>query len=240
MNDGRSGRREQRVAFLMTRLSLPLILIGLAASPLFSAAAHAQDDDKGIYAVARAGMAVDPQQKIGSADDIVSAFDDKTKYKSGITGQIGAGYDFGMFRVEQTVGYTNLKAKGLDQDGFTGEGRNKAMSMTVAGYIDIPVSSFIIPYVGGGVGVTRVDARLSRTDDLTGIASSYSGKDWGMMWHADAGVGIRVAPKVMLEVGGRYSQASGLKFDGVSNGQDTVFKPKMRTLSGTLGVRYMF
>jgi opacity protein-like surface antigen len=224
----------------MTRLSISLALIGLAGLPLVSTAAHAQDGEKGIYAVARAGMAVNPEQKVSSTDDIVSAFDDNTKYKSGITGQIGAGYDFGMFRVEQTVGYTSLKAKNLDEDGFTGEGRNKAFSMSVAGYIDIPLTSMIVPYVGGGVGVTRVDASLSRTDGLTGIASSYAGKDWGMMWHADAGVGIRVAPKVTLEVGGRYSQASGLKFDGISDGQDAVFKPKMRTLSGTLGVRYMF
>lgn len=224
----------------MTRLSLAFGLIGLAGLPLLSTAAYAQDDERGIYAVARAGMAVDPEQKVDSADDIVSAFDDKTKYKSGLTGQIGAGYDFGMFRVEQTVGYTNLKAKNLEENGFTGEGRNKAFAMSVAGYIDIPVSSFIVPYVGGGVGITRVDASLSRTDDLTGIASSYAGKDWGMLWHADAGLGIRVSPKVTLEVGGRYSQASGLKFDGVSAGRDTVFEPKMRTLSGTVGVRYMF
>lgn len=224
----------------MTRLSLPLALIALASVPLFSATAQAQDDEKGIYAVARAGMAVNPEQKISSADDIVTAFDDKQKYKSGITGEIGAGYKFGMFRVEQTIGYTSLKTKNLDENGFTGEGRNKAFAMLVTGYVDIPVSSIIVPYVGGGVGLTRVDARLSRADSLTGVASSYAGKDWGMLFHADAGVGIRVAPKVVVEVGGRYSQASGLKFDGVSAGQDTVFKPKMRTLSGTLGVRYLF
>lgn len=224
----------------MTRLSLPLALVVLAGAPLFSATAHAQDTEKGIYAVARAGMAVNPEQKIGNADDIVTAFDDKQKYKSGITGEIGGGYKFGMFRIEQTIGYTDLKAKDLDENGFTGEGRNKVFAMSVNGYVDIPVSSFMIPYVGGGVGITRVDASLSRTDSLTGVASSYAGKDYGILFHADAGVGIRVAPKVVVEVGGRYSQTSGLKFDGVSAGQDTVFKPKMRTLSGTIGVRYMF
>lgn len=224
----------------MARFSLTSGLIGLAGLSLLPTAAHAQDDERGIYAVARAGMAVDPEQKVDSADDIVSAFDDKTKYKSGFTGQIGAGYDFGMFRVEQTVGYTSLKAKKLDEGGFTGEGRNKAFTMSVAGYIDIPLSSFIVPYVGGGVGITRVDASLARTDSLTGVASSYSGKDWGMLWHADAGLGIRVSPKVTLEIGGRYAQASSLKFDGLSAGQETVFEPKLRTLSGTLGVRYKF
>jgi opacity protein-like surface antigen len=226
--------------FQMTRLSFPIALIGLAGLPLLSTVAHAQDDQKGIYAVARGGMAVNPEQKVDSASDVIDAFDNKTKYKSGITGEIGAGYSFGMFRVEQTVGYTSLKAKNLDDNGSTGDGRNKAMSMSVGGYVDIPVSSIIVPYVGAGVGITRVDARLSQTNGTTGISSSYSGKDWGMLWHADAGVGIRVAPKVTLEVGARYSQTSGLKFDGISDGQDAVFKPKLTTLSGTMGVRYKF
>ncbi|MCI4588938.1 porin family protein [Sphingobium sp. BYY-5] len=225
----------------MMRYKTMLCFAGFLGLPVLSTSAHAQEDDKGIYAVARAGMAVSPDQKLDSADLPSSAtFDEKTKYKSGFTGELGGGYDFGMFRIEQSAGYMSLKAKGLNQDDFTGEGRNKAMFVQLGGYVDIPLSSMIEPYVGGGVGVARVDAQLSRSDSLLGTTSNYSGKDWGLLWHVDAGVGVKVAPKVTVELGARYTQVSSLKFDGVSGGQATTFEPTMRTISGTMGVRYKF
>lgn len=223
----------------MMRFTRALCLAGILGLPAIATTAHAQDDDKGIYAVARVGMAVNPDQKLDT-DAATSTFDDKVKYKSGFTGELGAGYDFGMFRIEQTAGYMSLKAKGLSGDDFSGDGRNKAMVVSLGAYVDIPTGSMIEPYVGGGAGIARVDASLGRSDDLLGTASSYAGKDWGLLWHVDAGVGIKVAPNVTVEVGGRYTQISGLKFDGVSDGSSAVYKPTMRTLSGTVGIRYKF
>ncbi len=223
------------------RYTTKMCLAALIGFPAMTTAAYAQDDDKGFYAVARAGVAVSPDQKLDSADLASgSTFDEKTKYKSGVIGELGGGYDFGLVRVEQAGGYMSVKAKGLNEDGFSGEGKNKAMFVALGAYVDIPTGTFIEPYVGGGVGVARVDANLTRTDDLLGTSSSYSGKDWGLLWHVGAGVGVKVAPKVTVEVGGRYTQISGLKFDGINAGQAAVYEPTMRTLSGTLGVRYKF
>ncbi|WP_185999979.1 outer membrane beta-barrel protein [Novosphingobium lindaniclasticum] len=217
-----------------------LSVAGALMLPAMATAAHAEDD-KGIYAVARVGMAVKPDQRFDDSDLPASAtFDDKTKYKSGFTGELGGGYDFGPVRVEQTGGYMSLKAKGLGDDDYSGSGRNKAMFASIGAFVDIPTGSIVEPYIGGGVGAARVDASLGRTDELLGDTSSYSGKDWGLLWHVDAGVGIKVAPKVTVELGGRYTQISGLKFDGVNNGVPAVYEPTMRTLSGTLGVRYKF
>ncbi|MGC4252358.1 MAG: outer membrane beta-barrel protein [Sphingobium sp.] len=223
------------------RFTKALCLAGFLGLPMMATSAQAQESDKGIYAVARAGMAVNPDQKLDSADLPSDAtFDEKTKFKSGFTGEIGGGYDFGLVRVEQASGYMSLKAKGLNGDDFSGEGQNKAMYVQLGAYIDIPTGTFIEPFVGGGVGVARVDADFMRSDNLLGTSSNYSGKDWGLLYHVDAGVGFKVAPKVTVEVGGRYTQISGLKFDGVSGGQAAVFEPTMRTLSGTVGVRYKF
>ncbi|MFT3964566.1 MAG: outer membrane beta-barrel protein [Sphingobium sp.] len=225
----------------MMRYKTALCVAGLLGLPAMATSAHAQEDDKGFYAVARVGMAVNPDQKLDSADLPSDAtFDEKTKFKSGFTGELGGGYDFGMFRIEQAGGYMSVKAKGLNGDDFFGEGRNKAMYVQLGAYVDIPTGTMIEPYVGGGVGVARVDANLTRTDDLLGTTSAYSGKDWGLLWHVGAGVGIKVAPKMTVEIGGRYTQISGLKFDGVSGGQPTVYEPTMRTLSGTVGLRYKF
>lgn len=217
--------------------------LGLAAAAVTIAApAYAQEDDTGgIYGVARAGASFQPKQTLdGSSFDLSETFDKKTEYENGFTGEIGAGYNFGMVRVEQTVGYTKHKPKGLDIDDFSGDGSFNAYNINLNAFVDLPVSKMFVPFVGGGVGISRVDAALARSDDTTGASSDYSGKDWGFLWHADAGIGVRVTPKATVELGARYTQISGLKFDGQNNGEAATFSPKISTLSGTLGVRYAF
>ena len=140
----------------------------IAGITVLPAPASAAEDGKGIYVVVRGGMSVKPDQKFDEADLPASTtFDQKTKYKSGVTGELGGGYDFGIFRLEQAGGYMSLDAKDLDDDGYFGEGRNKAMFVSLSAYIDIPLSRMVEPYVGGGAGIARVDATLSRTDDLS-------------------------------------------------------------------------
>jgi opacity protein-like surface antigen len=224
---------------LMSRITSLLPLLGLIALPLATPAAAQDDVEKGIYGVARVGGTFETKGKL---DENFGTFQDETKYNAGLTGELGAGYDFGMFRVEQTLGYSDLKINRdkVEVNGFTADGRTKMFKVDVAGYIDIPIHPTIVPYIGGGVGAARVESRLSRVDQFTGVASRYDGKDWGLLLHADAGVGIKVAPKVTVEVGGRYTWVNQLKFEGQSNGVNTVFEPKMSTISGTVGVRYAF
>jgi opacity protein-like surface antigen len=224
----------------MTRFVFASLLTAAAALPL-ATAAHAQETPtKGIYAVARAGASISTDQTFKDLTSS-SAFDKKTKYKTGITGEIGGGYDFGMFRIEQTVGYNSgkLDRKDAQSDGFTANGKTRSLSMSIAGYVDLPVSRMFTPYIGGGGGVARVKADLSRTNGL-GASSAYSGQDWGLMWHGDAGVGIEVAPKTTVEVGARYSQTSKLKFNGSNGVIATSYQPTLKTISGTIGVRYIF
>jgi opacity protein-like surface antigen len=201
------------------------------------------DPVKGIYAVARAGASVSSEQKF-DIDDLPSqsTFTDKTKYKTGVTGEIGAGYDFGLFRLEQTIGYmgNDLNAKDTALDGFAAGGRTRTYTVSINGYIDIPLHSVVVPYVGGGIGASRVEADLTRVGTTTGSGSSYSGKDWGMTFHGDVGVGVHVTPKATVELGGRYTQTGSLKFQGQNLGSAATFQPKLHSLSALLGVRYVF
>lgn len=218
-------------------------LLGLAAMAVAIAVpAQAQEEDgKGIYGVARAGASFQPKQTLdGSSFDLSDTFEEKTEYEKGFTGEIGAGYKFGIVRVEQTVGYTQHNPKGLDVGDLTGDGSFNAYNVNLNAFVDLPVSKVFVPFVGGGVGLARVDADLSRADEATGASSSYSGKDWGFLWHADAGIGVRVSSKATVELGARYTRISSLKFDGQNNGEAATFSPKMSTLSGTLGLRYNF
>lgn len=223
----------------MSRTITLLPLLGLLALPLATPAAAQADSEKGIYAVARVGGTFETKGKL---EDNFGTFQDDTKYKAGLTGEIGAGYKFRMFRIEQTVGYSDLKlnTEKASVDGFSANGRTKMFKVDVSGYIDVPVGGIITPYVGGGIGAARVESRLARFDQITGSSSSYDGKDWGLLMHADLGVGVKVAPKVTVEVGGRYTRITQLKFQGQSDGSATTFDPKMSTVSGNIGVRYAF
>lgn len=217
-------------------------LVCLATAATFAAPAYAQEEDgRGIYGVLRAGASFEPEQKQdGSGFDLSDTFDKSTKYKTGITGEIGGGYDFGMVRVEQTIGYTRHKPKNLDIDDLVGNGSFNAYNVNLNAFVDLPVSKVFVPFVGGGVGLARVDSDLVRSDSVGGSSSSYSGKDWGFLWHADAGVGVRLSSKATVELGARYTRISSLSFDGQNNGAAASFTPKISTLSGTLGLRYGF
>ncbi len=228
----------------MFRSILGYTLLGAAALTA-ATSAHAQeaDDSKGFYGVARVGASISPQSKLDPyGAPASSTLDEKTKYKTGITGELGGGYDFGMFRIEQTAGYTsnNLNVQDAEKGGYAASGRTRSFTVGVSGYLDIPMGRMITPYVGGGIGASRVEANLSRVSDASGTGSSYSGKDWGLQWHADAGVGVRVARKTTVELGGRYTQTSGLKFAGQSDGVATGYQPKLRSLSAMLGIRQNF
>lgn len=228
----------------MIRIASLSAVVCTVASTLLVAPAMAQDvPATGIYVVARGGASISSDQKFDlDALPGSTTFDRKTRYKTGVTGQIGGGYDFGMFRVEQTVGYTSndLDERDSRSGDLSSTGRSKSLSMTVAGYVDIPISGTIVPYVGGGVGAARVEAEQTRVNAATGQNSGYSGKDWGLLWHADAGVGINIRPKTTLEVGARYSQTSKLAFDGQDAGTSTTFEPTLRNISGTVGIRHIF
>lgn len=223
---------------MVLQKALPL----LAVSGLLATSAYAQEmNPTGIYGVARIGASITPKQKI-DLDNLSAAFPDDAKYKAGLTGEIGVGYDFGRFRIEQTVGYSrnDLKSGDLRDGGFDGDGRATALNVTVAGYVDLPITERIVPFIGGGVGAARVKSNLSAVDAVTRADSGFSGKDWGLLWRADAGAGYRLAPATTLELGVRYTEISKLSYEGVSAGTDALYKPKLSTVSATVGVRHVF
>lgn len=129
---------------LMSRTITLLPLIGLLALPLATPAAAQSDAEKGVYAVARVGGTFETKGKL---DRNFGTFQDETKYNNGLTGEIGAGYKFGMFRIEQTVGYSDLKlnSEKASVNGFSANGRTKSFKVDVSGYIDVPVGRMIVP-----------------------------------------------------------------------------------------------
>ena len=213
----------------MSTAKVCLPLLSLLVLPFATAQA---DETTGIYAVARAGAAFNPESKFDTHGlPGSSSFDDTLKYKLAPTGEIGAGYNFGSFRLEETLGYTSSNAKDIAS-------RARAYTLTISAFADIPVSQRVVPYIGGGMGAVRIDTQFTVPNDTTGLTGQLDSKSWGPFWHLDTGVGFHVASKLTLEVGVRYSQT--FKMKEIGNSDSFVEVSQLRGASALMGVRYVF
>lgn len=207
-----------------------------------SSPALAQEAQPGPYGVVRAGVAVDSDLRFRDDDRVApSTFPKNTDFKPGFNGELGAGYDLGAIRLEGTVGYSQVK---LDRKrsgaGFADDGRVRALNLGVSGYFDLPVSETVAPFIGGGIGASRVNARLARGVGVPVATSGFRDKDWGFQWHLDAGIGIKAGERTTVELGARYTRTSGLKFEGANGAAATDFRPRLSSTSVMLGVRQGF
>ncbi len=223
--------------------------IALAAIPaaVFAVPAAAQTaadpaSEVGPYGVARAGVAIDTDYRFRDADvPNGTRFSRDVDFGRGFAGEVGAGYDLGLFRIEGTVGYS---AANLDLDenvsGLSENGRLRSLTLGLSGYVDLPISANIVPYLGGGVGASRVDARQNRVAATPAAVTAFDDTDWGFNWHLDAGVGFNLTPATTVEVGGRYSRTTSLEFHGVGAGSAEGFRARLSSMSALLGVRQRF
>jgi opacity protein-like surface antigen len=97
-------------------------------------------------------------------------------HNSGVSIEAGLGYDFGQLRSEITYSYdTSLASSYSDYSGVYDYSpradvvKNNAL---VSLYWDIPLSTRLVPYIGGGIGYTALNA--SPSGQLGPIYTPYS------------------------------------------------------------------
>ena len=206
------------------------LLAGFAATIVVAAPAAAQQAEPGAYLVARAGLQVDsdvkPTQVLAKGQTVAKTtptLPRNVDHDAGFTGELGMGYDFGGIRLEGTAGYNtaNVNAKALSDKKYAGAGRTKSFDLGIAAYVDLLRDAPVKPFVGAGIGASRVNYSIDRhsVDKIPGALQPAVGiidKDWGFRWHLDAGINYDVAPKTSIELLGRYSQTSGMKIEGAA------------------------
>ncbi len=105
----------------------------------------------------------------------------------------------------------------------------KAGSLLANAYVDLGTVAGFTPYVGGGVGATRVSWGDARTTgacvgcagDVISSTRSSGDADWRFTYALMAGVAYQLAPNVKLDLGYRYSHVAGGDMFGYS-AADTV------------------
>jgi opacity protein-like surface antigen len=80
------------------------------------------------------------------------------------------------------------------------EGDVNALFFLANLWIDVPVGEVIRPYIGGGIGMGRLDANIS----TTGGDSIIDDADWGFAFQLGAGIAFDVTANMAVDVGYRF------------------------------------
>lgn len=181
----------------------------------------------------------DLYNELMDTSDNVQFLDDGT-FSSAPMARIGVGYEFNnWFRMDATVEYRGkADFSALDRyevtddaDPTTWDGSNdysakksEWLIMTNA-YMDLGTWYGITPYVGGGLGASRVTISSFRdvNTPTNGVAYANDNSEWNFAWALHAGLGFDINERLTLDLGYSYTHLgdgeSGdvIAFDGTNN-----------------------
>ena len=104
-------------------------------------------------------------------------------------------------------------------------------------WIDVPVGEVVRPYIGGGVGIGRLDADIS----TTGGDSIIDDADWGFAYQLGTGLAFDVTPNLAVDVGYRFKAINAeLKIDDDYFAPSTDTDADYRSHNVLLGLRVEF
>ena len=190
--------------YLLATSSLPLMAI---ANP-----AVAQDSYEGLYVSAQAGLAFveETQVNVNSVDDLFRA-DHETGYEIAIV----AGYDFGKFRIEGDVSYSDVGTPSITDNTAdvtipTG-GQIKTFSVLANALVDFGSENGLQFSAGGGIGVMSLD-NFATVDTPGGPLAIADDNDSSFAWQLIGEVRYPVSNTLDLGVRYRFKRA---EFDTV-------------------------
>jgi opacity protein-like surface antigen len=193
----------------------------------------------------------------------LNSFTETTNFDTGGIFDVGAGYRFNSwFRADVTAQYrgnANFKGSdvlhgtfpGLVNGPFSGQDNYNASKSELLflanAYVDLGTWWCVTPFIGAGVGTSRVTISGFSDTGVTNIqlvgsppvavvsgppvasfATATSGSKWNFAWAAHAGLAYQISPNVTLELAYSYvdlgSGTTGAisTFDGTNKGN--VFK----------------
>jgi opacity protein-like surface antigen len=151
---------------------------------------------------------------IGGGRPVVVIRPVSVSFDSGFTAGVTVGkHIFWNFRLEAELSYSKYDANNME-DGTRGSG--PATGDLTANYLlaniwyDIPLKSKISPYVGGGIGVAKVDADVQFGG---GLGSGYQNSGTNFSYQFGIGFTYPLSPKLSLDVGYRYKVVPNVDFD---------------------------
>jgi outer membrane protein OmpA-like peptidoglycan-associated protein/opacity protein-like surface antigen len=166
-------------------------------------------------------------------------------FDEGFDGSAFVGYDFGAFRIEAEVGYKGADIEGITNSGIAfpgtgasvslgGDGDVNVLSGMVNGLLDFGDDDGLSGFVGGGVGLARVDLSLSA---FTNTVAAVDDSDTRFAWQVLAGVRQALNPNVDLHLKYRFFNVDDIELTGFQN---RVVGTDMRSHSLLGGITFNF
>ncbi len=152
----------------------------------------------------------------------------------------GFGYKHGFLRADVTLDYgirTPIRG-GVGGNPAFYSGKLDTVTALFNGYVDLGTWEGITPYVGAGIGATRMNLTDYMTNATAPATAIPTAQTWQMSWAAMAGFSYQFMPNMALDVGYRY-----LKMGDAISGPDSAGNvAKFRNLSAQevrVGLRFM-
>ncbi|HEY0013895.1 MAG TPA: OmpA family protein [Allosphingosinicella sp.] len=190
----------------------------------------------------------DVELDVGATEDAIVL-----DHEYGFDGSGFVGYDLGAFRLEAEVAYkkarldeieTVIGLPGATGQGITvaqtfanaGGGNTTALSFMVNGMLDFGDDDGISGFVGGGVGIARVNFNNQR--QFANQGAFLDDSDTRFAWQVVAGVRQAVSDNVDITVRYRFFNVSDLEMVGFPNGAG--YTTRLRTHSLLGGITFNF
>ena len=232
----------------MKKSSIFLIAATIGTASIASPALAEEKDGTGWYGTAGIGF-LSPSKPSG--DECTTILTNKVctdyayTFDTGLSGEIGVGYDFGKFRVETTYARTNTSISKVSADvsvnnvktanvsSNVSNGNASLNSLMINGYIDIDTKSKFVPYVGGGIGYSNINFS-SYTVEILGVdAKSGSGSSGAFGYQAKAGLSYLASENIDIFGEAIFTGTSGFAID-------TVDVDSITSWGARAGLRYRF
>jgi opacity protein-like surface antigen len=158
---------------------------------------------------------------------------------TGFVGGVGAGYKGQWLRTDLTLDYTSpMKYTGTIVSSDDTSAKIEAVTALINGYIDLGTWYGFTPYIGAGIGASRLNVYDFTSTAAPPFTGGLSRSQWNFSWALTGGVGYVIAPNLTLDVNYRY-----VNFGDVTTASDAFGAMSLRNLSANeirVGIRWSF
>jgi opacity protein-like surface antigen len=166
------------------------------------------------------------------------------KYTNTIEGGLGFGYKYQWFRADLTYDFSSPTRVTVTTSAATSQPQYTAKISTQVllanAYIDFGTWGGFTPYLGGGVGLSRLQSsNYADTSDLS-VTVTGVGKVQNFAWAAMAGVAYQVTPNWMVDVGFRHLELGGVSSTTAGVVANIATFRNLSANEARVGVRYLF
>lgn len=211
-------------------LSASALAIGMVA------ASQAMADCNGLYLAARGGV-VKHKFEGSNHGGNGNSLNDFNKNKFMMSGALGYRYNYFRGELEYVWRAKNKVSKsGVPAGGTVPVGNHytfKSQSYMLNGYIDLAPYSWFTPYVGAGIGYTKL--KLNGRDYMgSETLTSWRSNKTNFTWSVGGGLSIKVTNRFNVDAGYRYYDMGHIK--GYTGGEKNDITAQ--EIYG--GIRYVF